>query len=66
MNQNQDLGKFVLRVALGLMILLHGIGRLARSFDPIAPHFTDRYRVIAMDLRGHGDSGQRQRAHQDL
>jgi pimeloyl-ACP methyl ester carboxylesterase len=39
------------------LILLHGIGRLARSFDPIAPHFTDRYRVIAMDLRGHGDSG---------
>lgn len=38
------------------LILLHGIGRLARSFDPIAPHFVDRYRVIAMDLRGHGDS----------
>jgi pimeloyl-ACP methyl ester carboxylesterase len=39
------------------LILLHGIGRLARSFDPIAPHFRDRYRVIAMDMRGHGDSG---------
>jgi pimeloyl-ACP methyl ester carboxylesterase len=39
------------------LILLHGIGRLARSFDPIAPHFIDRYRVIAMDMRGHGDSG---------
>jgi pimeloyl-ACP methyl ester carboxylesterase len=38
------------------LILLHGIGRLARSFDPIAPHFRDRYRVIAMDMRGHGDS----------
>jgi pimeloyl-ACP methyl ester carboxylesterase len=38
------------------LILLHGIGRLARSFEPIAPHFRDRYRVIAMDLRGHGDS----------
>ena len=39
------------------LILLHGIGRLARSFEPIAPHFADRYRVIAMDMRGHGDSG---------
>jgi pimeloyl-ACP methyl ester carboxylesterase len=39
------------------LILLHGIGRLARSFEPIAPHFRDRYRVLAMDLRGHGESG---------
>lgn len=38
------------------LILLHGIGRLARSFDPVAPCFRDRYRVIAMDMRGHGDS----------
>lgn len=38
------------------LILLHGIGKLARSFEPIAPRFTDRFRVIAMDLRGHGDS----------
>ncbi|RPI44391.1 MAG: alpha/beta hydrolase [Betaproteobacteria bacterium] len=38
------------------LVLLHGIGRLARSFDPIVPHFHDRYRVIAMDMRGHGDS----------
>jgi len=39
------------------LILLHGIGRMAHSFDHIAPHFTDRFRVIAMDMRGHGDSG---------
>jgi pimeloyl-ACP methyl ester carboxylesterase len=39
------------------LILLHGIGRMAHSFDHIAPHFCDRYRVMAMDLRGHGDSG---------
>jgi pimeloyl-ACP methyl ester carboxylesterase len=39
------------------LILLHGIGRMAHSFDHIAPHFTDRYRVLAMDMRGHGDSG---------
>lgn len=39
------------------LILLHGIGRMAHSFDHIASHFTDRYRVYAMDMRGHGDSG---------
>jgi pimeloyl-ACP methyl ester carboxylesterase len=39
------------------LILLHGIGRDAHSFDHIAPHFAADYRVIAMDLRGHGDSG---------
>jgi pimeloyl-ACP methyl ester carboxylesterase len=38
------------------LVLLHGIGRLARTFEPIAPHFCDRFRVIAMDMRGHGDS----------
>jgi pimeloyl-ACP methyl ester carboxylesterase len=37
-------------------IMLHGIGRVAHSFDHIAPRFTDRYHVIAMDMRGHGDS----------
>jgi pimeloyl-ACP methyl ester carboxylesterase len=38
------------------LILIHGIGKLARSFDSIAPRFTARYRMIAMDMRGHGDS----------
>lgn len=38
------------------LILLHGIGRDAHSFDHIAPHFAADYRVIAVDLRGHGDS----------
>jgi len=39
------------------LILLHGIGRVARGFDHLAPHFTKDYRVIAVDMRGHGDSG---------
>src|SRR6185503_11440907 len=34
-----------------------GIDRIAHTFDHIAPRFTSRYHVIAMDLRGHGDSG---------
>ncbi|MBZ5576994.1 MAG: alpha/beta hydrolase [Acidobacteriia bacterium] len=37
-------------------LMLHGIGRVAHSFDHIAPRFRDQYHVIAMDMRGHGDS----------
>ena len=39
------------------LIMLHGIGRDAHSFDHIVPRFSRDYHVIAMDLRGHGDSG---------
>ena len=38
------------------LILLHGIAREAHTFDHLAPHFSQRFRVIAVDLRGHGDS----------
>ena len=39
------------------LVLLHGIARTAHTFDHLAPHFADRFHVIAVDLRGHGDSG---------
>jgi esterase len=38
------------------LIMLHGIGRVARTFDHIAPHFAAKYHVLAVDMRGHGDS----------
>jgi pimeloyl-ACP methyl ester carboxylesterase len=38
-------------------IMLHGIGRVAHSFDHIAPRFKNDYHVFAIDMRGHGDSG---------
>jgi len=38
------------------MILIHGIARHAHTFDHIAPVFARDYRVIALDMRGHGDS----------
>jgi len=38
------------------LIMLHGIARIAHTFDHLAPKFADRYRVIAVDMRGHGDS----------
>ncbi len=37
-------------------ILLHGIARVARCFDHLAPHLAQDYRVIAVDMRGHGAS----------
>ena len=38
------------------LIMLHGIGRVAHTFDHIAPHFSAQYHVMAVDMRGHGDS----------
>ena len=38
------------------MILLHGIARHAHTFDHLAPHFAGSFHVLAIDLRGHGDS----------
>ena len=38
------------------MILLHGIARHAHTFDHLAPHFARNFHVLAIDMRGHGDS----------
>ena len=38
------------------LIMLHGIGRVAHTFDHIASHFVPNYHVMAVDMRGHGDS----------
>jgi esterase len=38
------------------MVLLHGIARTAHSFDHWALHLSDRYHLIAVDMRGHGES----------
>lgn len=37
-------------------IMLHGIARTAHSFDHFAPYFNRDYHVLAIDMRGHGDS----------
>ena len=39
------------------MVLIHGLDRVARTFDPVAAHFAATHHVIAYDMRGHGDSG---------
>jgi pimeloyl-ACP methyl ester carboxylesterase len=38
------------------LILLRGIARHARTFGHLAPHFSQDCHVIAVDMRGHGDS----------
>jgi pimeloyl-ACP methyl ester carboxylesterase len=38
------------------LVLLHGVRDHARSWDRIAAALADRWRVLAPDLRGHGDS----------
>jgi esterase len=37
-------------------IMLHGISRVAHQFDHLAQHFKGDYHVMAIDMRGHGDS----------
>ena len=38
------------------LILVHGLDRHAHTFDHVAPHFRLRFGVIAVDMRGHGES----------
>jgi pimeloyl-ACP methyl ester carboxylesterase len=39
-----------------VLILIHGGLDNAHIFDDLAPAFSDHFRVIAYDLRGHGHS----------
>ena len=38
------------------MLLVHGFGNEAHIWDDFAPHVAGHYRVVALSLRGHGDS----------
>ena len=38
------------------MILIHGFGNEAHIWDDFAPAVAEHYRVLALDLRGHGES----------
>ena len=38
------------------MMLLHGLTGHARMWDAFARSMTSRYRIIALDQRGHGDT----------
>ncbi|EKX60373.1 alpha/beta fold hydrolase [Streptomyces ipomoeae] len=38
------------------VLMLHGLRSYAQTFEPLAARLADRYRVIALDARGRGDS----------
>ena len=38
------------------IVLLHGGHQSAHSWDLVSLHLAQRYRVLALDQRGHGDS----------
>jgi len=38
------------------MVLLHGLGERAESWQSVEPDFASRFRLVALDLRGHGAS----------
>jgi pimeloyl-ACP methyl ester carboxylesterase len=39
------------------VVLCHGMFDHARGFDTLAPLLAERFRVVGVDARGHGDSG---------
>lgn len=39
-----------------VLLLLHGLGSTKKDWDAQVPFFSKSYRVIALDLRGHGNS----------
>lgn len=42
------------------LLFLAGLGNTAHIFDDLAPRFTDRFRVLALTRRGHGQSDARE------
>ena len=42
------------------LLLVHGWTNFSASWSAVAEHFQDRYRIIAPDLRGHGESDKPQ------
>lgn len=43
-------------VGAPVMVLLHATGESSASWEPLAPTLARSFRVVAVDLRGHGDS----------
>jgi pimeloyl-ACP methyl ester carboxylesterase len=49
-----------------LLVLVHGGRDHARNWDQVALHFRSQYRIIAPDLRGHGDSEWARGSHYSM
>lgn len=46
-----------------VVILLHGLGSTKADWDEITPALENHFRVIAVDMRGHGESGKPKSAY---
>lgn len=44
-------------------VLLHGTGLCAQTWTPVAQALSSRFRVLALDMRGHGDSDKPQNGY---
>lgn len=40
------------------MVLLHGLGEQSSTWEPVTASLHEPFRTLAIDLRGHGDSGR--------
>lgn len=40
------------------LVLVHGITESRHAWDPVIPTLEEHWRVVAVDLRGHGESGR--------
>ena len=40
------------------LMFIHGLGSSTRDWEPQAAYFAQRYRVVTLDLRGHGQSAR--------
>jgi pimeloyl-ACP methyl ester carboxylesterase len=40
------------------LVLVHGITESRRTWDPLVPALAERFDVVAVDLRGHGESAK--------
>ena len=40
------------------LVLVHGITESRHSWDPLTPSLAERFDVVAVDLRGHGESAK--------
>jgi pimeloyl-ACP methyl ester carboxylesterase len=46
------------------VLFLHGITSCVHTWDWVLPHLADRYRVLRLDFRGHGESGRAEGSYQ--
>ena len=42
------------------LVLVHGITESRRAWDPVVPYLADTWRVISIDMRGHGESSRQE------